>query len=66
MTAVRWRLANFLKPIWNGRLTATASVKRAGRTTGLLECEVRDERGSLVAYFTSTCLALQGEMANWR
>src|SRR2546429_934626 len=39
---------NYLKPVWTGRLTAHAQVKKGGRTVALLECEVRDEKGSLV------------------
>jgi uncharacterized protein (TIGR00369 family) len=57
---------NFTKPIWTGRLTARAQVKKGGRTTALLECEIRDEKGSLVAYATSTCMILRGDMARGR
>jgi len=58
--------ANFTKPVWNGRLTARARVKKGGRTTALLECEVRDGGGSLVAFATSTCLVLRGDAAKGR
>lgn len=54
---------NFLKPVWEGRLTATATVVKAGRTVGLTACDVTDADGSLVAYATSTCLTLRGEQA---
>ncbi|MBO0798730.1 MAG: PaaI family thioesterase [Blastocatellia bacterium] len=54
---------NFLKPIWNARLTATGRVVKQGRTIGLIECDVIDEKGSLVARATSTCLVLRGEQA---
>jgi uncharacterized protein (TIGR00369 family) len=47
---------NFLKPIWTGRLTATGSVIKAGRTITLCDCRIADEGGSLVAYATSTCM----------
>jgi uncharacterized protein (TIGR00369 family) len=57
---------NFTKPVWTGRLTARAQVKKGGRTTALLECEIRDEKGSLVAYATSTCMILRGDMARGR
>jgi uncharacterized protein (TIGR00369 family) len=57
---------NYLKPIWTGRLTARGTVKKGGRTTALLECEVRDDRGSLVAFATSTCMILRGDMARGR
>jgi len=57
---------NFLKPIWNARLKATGRVVKQGRTTGLLECDVTDEKGSLVARASSTCLILRGEQAAGR
>ena len=57
---------NFLKPIWTGRLTARAQVKKGGRTTALLDCEIRDEKGSLVAFATSTCMVLRGEASRGR
>jgi uncharacterized protein (TIGR00369 family) len=47
---------NFLKPVWNGRLTAVGEVIKAGRTITLCDCRVTDEGGSLVAYATSTCM----------
>lgn len=57
---------NFLRPVWRGHLRAEASVKRRGRTVGLVTCDVLDERGESVAYFTSTCLTLSGERASGR
>jgi uncharacterized protein (TIGR00369 family) len=57
---------NFLKPIWTARLTAHAQVKKSGRTTALLECEVRDDKGSLVAFATSTCMIPRGDIARGR
>jgi uncharacterized protein (TIGR00369 family) len=57
---------NFLKPIWSARLTARAQVRKSGRTTMLLECEVVDDKGSMVAFATSTCLVLRGEAAQGR
>lgn len=50
---------NYLKPVWNDRLTATAKVIKTGSTVGLIECEVHDSKGSLVAYTTSTCMILR-------
>ena len=49
---------NYLKPVWNDRITATAKVMKKGSTVGLIECEVHDAKGSLVAYTTSTCKIL--------
>ncbi len=57
---------NFLKPIRSGRLTATAHVKKGGRTTALLECDIRDDKESLVAFATSTCMILRGSAAKGR
>ena len=57
---------NFLKPVWNARLFATGRVVKQGRTVGLVECDVTDEQGSLVARATSTCLTLRGEQARGR
>jgi uncharacterized protein (TIGR00369 family) len=57
---------NFLKPIWKARLRAVARVVKQGRTTGLVECDVTDDKGSLVARATSTCLTLRGEQARGR
>ena len=54
---------NFLKPVWSGRLTATGRVVKHGRTIGLVECDVRDDDGHLVARASSTCMTLRGEAA---
>lgn len=57
---------NFMKPVWRARLLASGRVIRKGRTVGLVACEVTDEKGSLVAYATSTCMVLAGEQAQGR
>jgi uncharacterized protein (TIGR00369 family) len=57
---------NFMKPVWSGPLRGHARVKKAGRTTALVECEVRDGTGSLVAFATSTCMILRGTLAEGR
>ncbi len=57
---------NFLKPIWKARLLAVARVIKQGRTIGLVECDVTDEKGSLVARATSTCMTLRGEQGKGR
>jgi uncharacterized protein (TIGR00369 family) len=57
---------NFLKPVRSGRLVARARVVKSGRTIGLVECDVQDESGSLVARATSTCMALRGDAATGR
>ena len=57
---------NFLTPVWNAKLTAQANVVKNGRTVGLVECDVLDEKRSLVARASSTCLTLRGKEAAGR
>ncbi|HVZ71569.1 MAG TPA: PaaI family thioesterase [Polyangia bacterium] len=57
---------NFMKPVWRGRLRAEGRVVKRGRTVGLTECDVFDEKRSLVARASSTCMTLRGEMAKGR
>ena len=54
------------KPIWNARLLATAQVVKRTRTLGLIECEVTDETGSLVAKAYSSCMVLRGQDSRGR
>lgn len=49
---------NFLRPVWIGRLTARARVVHRGRRLGLIECDVLNEAGRLIARASSTCLVL--------
>jgi len=57
---------NFFKPIWNAHLRATGRVVKQGRTVGMVECDVTDEKGNLVARATSTCMTLRGSQAEGR
>ena len=57
---------NFLKPIWKARLRAVGRVVKQGRTVGLVECDIVDEKDNLVAHATSTCMTLRGEQAKGR
>jgi uncharacterized protein (TIGR00369 family) len=57
---------NFLKPIRTAVLTASAKMVKGGRTIGLVECDIHDQGGSLVARASSTCLTLRGESARGR
>ena len=57
---------NFLKPVWDGKLTATGRVIKAGRTVGLVECDVHDDKQALVARASSTCMTLKGDQAQGR
>jgi uncharacterized protein (TIGR00369 family) len=58
--------ANYFKPVWNSHLTATARIVKRTRATAFIECDVVDEKGSLVARLSSTCMVLTGEMAAGR
>jgi uncharacterized protein (TIGR00369 family) len=57
---------NFLKPVRTGRLIATGRLVKGGRTVGLLECDVVDDKDRLVARASSTCMTLRGEQAEGR
>jgi len=57
---------NFLKPVWNAKLAAEANVVKNGRTVGLVECDVFDEKRNIVARASSTCLTLRGKEAAGR
>jgi uncharacterized protein (TIGR00369 family) len=57
---------NFLRPVFKASLTATGRVVKRTRKTGLVECDVTDEEGRLVARAKSTCLVLEGEDAKGR
>ena len=56
----------FFRPVWTTRLTAEGVVVQRGKTTGYVECTVRDEDGKLVAKATSTCMILSGARATGR
>jgi uncharacterized protein (TIGR00369 family) len=58
--------SKYFKPIWNAHLTATAQVVKRTRALGLIECEVTDAGGSLVAKVYSTCMVLRGDAAKGR
>jgi uncharacterized protein (TIGR00369 family) len=57
---------NFLHPIWKAKLSGRAKVVHAGKMAGLIECDVSDERGRLVARASSTCVILRGQFAEGR
>jgi uncharacterized protein (TIGR00369 family) len=57
---------NFLRPVWESRLQAKARVTSRGKTVGLVECDVVDENGRLMARASSICLVLSGRMAEGR
>lgn len=57
---------NFLRPVRHGTLRAVGRVVSVGRTVGLVECDVVDERDRLMARATSTCMTLRGQQAEGR
>jgi uncharacterized protein (TIGR00369 family) len=57
---------NFLRPFWTGTLIATGRVVKSGRTIGLVECDVADAEGRLVARAMSTCMTLRGDSGQGR
>ena len=57
---------NFLRPVWESMLQAKARVTSRGKTVGLIECDVMDANGRLMARASSTCLVLSGRMAEGR
>ncbi|HXZ18661.1 MAG TPA: PaaI family thioesterase [Candidatus Acidoferrales bacterium] len=57
---------NYLRPVWKARLRAAARVVKRGRKIGLVECNITDEKGNLVARASSTCMTLSGEDARGR
>jgi uncharacterized protein (TIGR00369 family) len=50
---------NFLRAVREATLTAEARVVKAGSSLGYVECEVKDDRGRLVAKAASTCMKLK-------
>ncbi len=57
---------NFLRPVWRARLRAEGRLVSGGRTVGLAEARVTDEKGRLVAFATSTLMTLRGDQAAGR
>ncbi len=57
---------NFLRPVWTALLTASATVVHRGKTIGLTECEITDERGRLIAKLSSTLMVLRDQAAAGR
>ncbi len=57
---------NFLRPVFEGKLTARAKVLHRGKTVGLVECDVLNDGGKPVARASSTCSVLRGEAAKGR
>lgn len=57
---------NFLRPVWKEKLRAAGKVVKRGRAVGLVECDVTNGAGALVAPSSCTCMVLRGEQADGR
>src|SRR5258707_15284939 len=57
---------NFLRPVWKDKLRAAGKVVKRGKSVGMVECDVTNSQGVLVARSSSTCLVLRGEQAAGR
>jgi uncharacterized protein (TIGR00369 family) len=57
---------NFLRPVWKEQLRAVGKVVKRGRTVGMLECDITNSQGELVARSSCTCMVLRGEQARGR
>ena len=52
---------NFLRPVIKSHLVAVGKVISRGRTIGLVECDVTNPEGKLVAKAASTCIVLKNQ-----
>jgi uncharacterized protein (TIGR00369 family) len=53
---------NFFRPVWREKLFGVGKIVNRGRTVGMVECDITDSQGRLVAKSTSTCLTLKKEV----
>ena len=57
---------NFFRPVFNEKLLAYGRMVKRGKTVGMVECDVKNATGSLVARVSSTCMVLRGQQASGR
>ena len=57
---------SYLRPCWEEHLTAIGHVIKRGKHVGLVECEVKNSDGKLVAKASSHCMVLRGDLAEGR
>jgi uncharacterized protein (TIGR00369 family) len=57
---------NFLRPVFNERVLAYGRVVKRGKSIGMVECEIKNATGALVAKVSSTCMVLRGQQASGR
>lgn len=49
----------YFRPVREGLVTATARPLQKGRRVGVLECDLTDESGAMVARATSSCIVIR-------
>lgn len=54
---------NFLRPVWDAKLTAKGRIVSRGRTVAMTACDILDDRQRHVAALTATQMILTGKMA---
>ena len=57
---------NFLRPVWNARLTATGRIVSRGRTVAMTSSDIVDDEGRHIAAVTATQMIVSGEKAKGR
>ena len=50
---------NYLRAVRKAHLRAEAKVIKAGKTVGMVECDITDEQDNLVVRASSTCMTLR-------
>lgn len=50
---------NYLRAVRKAHLRAEARVVKTGKTVGMVECDITDEKNNLVARASSTCMTLR-------
>src|SRR6202789_4359096 len=57
---------NFLRPVFKEKLLAYGRVVKRGKSVGMVECDIKNAAGALVAKASSTCMVLRGQQASGR
>lgn len=57
---------NFLRPVFKEKLLAYGRVVKRGKSVGMVECDIKNAAGALVARVSSTCMVLRGQQASGR
>ena len=57
---------NFLRPVFKEKLLAYGRVVKRGKSVGMVECDLKNSAGALVAKVSSTCMVLRGLQASGR